>query len=541
MKGGAIVAIVAGGILGLGLLSVLFENLKVAPWAGETAAGRLHYQTKNVTRLSGNAEAVRETVARAVSFQGGDTLQPVGDWPQAVLGASGWQSEPSHVVVLAAEGEDADQWALPGAFWAAFAGSPTLLLPRASLPADERDMLADLGLPVYVLAPPDLIDPAVVSAIAEIVPVERLAGSTLAEHAVRIASFRDEQTEFGWGREHDDLATWLHFFMAAPSDAALAYAALPLARTVGGAFLFAGDDGGVPAATDHYWWSLRADWFVNPSETSFRHLWIVGNRVSYAAQGRMDIAVEKAPYLSKGSVALGPLEALGLVFISLGVGGFLFVLLHGHRLLPELSTTMRAAWAFTALLVPVLGVILYVAAHRRPRLSNPHDMPSWLRPPALQAATATAMGFGFGAPLMIATGWLFSYYGFPLFFGEWADGWEFVFGAGMPIMMAGMYIGAVLIAWPFVQTGMQAMMRGVSSRAVLWRALGVTVLSMAMVSLGMMTMSWFMMMERQPMMMPHEDELMWFVALWLASGIGFLVAWPLNWPLVRTRLKSGAM
>lgn len=202
---------------------------------------------------------------------------------------------------------------------------------------------------------------------------------------------------------------------------------------------------------------------------------------------------------------------------------------------------VRITWAFTALLVPVAGVILYFAAFRRPRLNPGEAMPRWLRPPAVQAAAATAMGFGYGAPLMVMVGYVFVYYGFPLFFGEWADGWGFVFGAGMPLMMFGMYVGAVLLAWPFVQTGMQAMISDAPKREVALRALGVTALSMLAVSLGMMTMSWWMLMERQPMNMPHEDEIIWFVSLWLASTLGFFVAWPLNWPMVRTRLKMGAM
>ena len=329
--------------------------------------------------------------------------------------------------------------------------------------------------------------------------------------------------------------------VAAPEDAAQAWAALPLARPVAAAFLFAGDGGGIPAATDRYVWSQRADWFVTPSETSFRHFWVAGDRVSYAAQARLDVSVEKAAYLSKGSVALGPLEGLGLVFIALGVAGFVFVLLHGARLLPEVGSAMRAAWAFTALLLPVAGVILYLAAYRRPRLNPGETMPRWLRPPAIQAAAGTAMGFGYGAPLMIAIGYLFVYYGFPLFFGEWAHGWPFLFGAGMPLMMAGMYVGAVLLAWPFVQTGMQAMMHGTPHREMVWRALGVTSVSMAAVSLGMMSIAWWMMMERHPMMMPHEDELLWFFSMWLASAVGFLIAWPLNWPMVRGGLKMGSM
>jgi hypothetical protein len=85
------------------------------------------------------------------------------------------------------------------------------------------------------------------------------------------------------------------------------------------------------------------------------------------------------------------------------------------------------------------------------------------------------------------------------------------------------------------------MVTGRAGRSVVWRALGVTALSMAAVELGMATTSWWMLMERQPMMMPHEDEILWFFSLWLASTVGFLIAWPLNWPMVRTRLKMGAM
>lgn len=150
------------------------------------------------------------------------------------------------------------------------------------------------------------------------------------------------------------------------------------------------------------------------------------------------------------------------------------------------------------------------------------------------------MGFGYGAPLMIVIGYLFVYFGFPLFFGEWADGWEFIFGAGMPLMMIGMYVFAVLLAWPLAQLPMRSMMSGESGWSVAWSALKVTALSMAAVSLGMMTINWWMMMWHLKMM-PKEDETLWFGSMWLASAIGFLIAWPLNWPMVRGRLKPGTM
>jgi hypothetical protein len=537
----ALVGMASGGVIAIILTLVLVENLQVAPWASHAVEGRLHFQTKNVTRLAGPPSAVEAAVRRAVMSNPDASSASTGDWRQRVRAASGWAHEPRHMVALAGEGPEAELWALPGAYWAAFSGAPVVFLEGDVAGESAEATVRRLGLPVYVVAPEDLVSSEVVERLSESAPTRRVAAGDLAAHAVRVARFHDPVTGFGWGRDHEDLPTWYHFVMVAPQDADAAYAALPLARTVAGTLLFANREGGVPAATDRYWWSLRADWAVSPSETSFRHLWVLGDRVTYAAQARMDVAVEKAPYISKGSIGLSGLEGVGIVLIALGVGGFLFVLLHRARLLPEVKPGMAVAWAFTALLLPLGGVLLYLAAHRREERSPNGDHAGWARPPGLQAAAATAMGFGYGAPLMIAIGWAFAFWGFPLFFGAWADGPQYVLGAGMPLMMIGMYVGAVLVAWPSVQTGMQAMATGAPRRSVFWRALGVTALSMAAVSLGMMAMSWFMMMERHPMMMPHEDEVMWIVSLWLASAVGFLVAWPLNWPMVRAHLKSGAM
>ena len=541
MRGPTVLGVFTAGVISIGLMLVLKENAQVAPWADSGSRGRLHQQTKNVTRLGGDEEAVRRAVLRAVGLGGSARAGQAGDWRGQVRLSAGWDPRPRHVVALPGAGEEAPVWALPGAYWAAFAGSPVVFLDRESPGAEAEALVRRYGLPVYVLAPRSLVSDAAVARLSALAPTRRVAGGDPASHAVKLAEYRDEDTRFGWGRDNADLETWFHFAVAAPADLGPAYAGLPLARATAATFLFADDRGSLPGATDRYVWSQRPDFFITPAETGFRHFWILGDRVSYGAQGRLDLAVEKGPYLSKGPVALSPLEGIGLVYIALGVAGFFFVLLHGIRLLPEVMPAVRIGWAFTALLVPVGGVLLYLAAYRRPRLNPGDEMPRWLRPPAIQAAAGTAMGFGFGAPLMIATGYFFVYYGFPLFFGEWADGWPFVFGAGMPLMMIGMYVFAVLLAWPFVQTGMQAMVTGRAGRTVVWRALGVTALSMAAVELGMETTSWWMLMERQPMMMPHEDEILWFFSLWLASTVGFLIAWPLNWPMVRTRLKMGAM
>lgn len=540
MRTSAALAILASLVLAFGLGLTFKKNMSVAPWATDGFDGRIHLHMKNVTRIGGSFDAIDRAVRRAVLSDSEAGAVTVSDWRerlrqsvQTEIGAS------RHVVVLASEGDGAAAWALPGGYWAAYANVPVVFVERERIPSDTHQTLQGRALRFYVLAPDELVSDRVVDQLREFGEVTRIAGRDLAAHAVALAEYRDERTGFGWGRTYDRRTGYFEYVVSAPSETAAAWAALPLARSNATTFLFASDDGGIPAATDRYLWGQRADWFVTPAEGPFRHVWIVGNRVSYAAQGRLDLAPEKSPYLSMGEPALGPMEALLLVYIIVGIAGAIFVVVHGHRLLPDVMAAQRIAWAFTALLLPIIGVVLYLASYRRPRMMK-QQMVHWVRPGAIQAAAATAMGFGYGAPLMIVIGYAFVYFGFPLFFGEWAGGWTFIFGAGMPLMMAGMYVCAVLLAWPFVQVPMAAMMSRTGPTTVAWRTLGVTSLSMAAVSLGMMSTAWWMLMAHSPMM-PKEDQILWFGSMWLASSVGFLIAWPLNWPMVRAQLKSGAM
>jgi len=537
-----LLAIAVALVLAYGLGETLYEDIVVAPWATNGAEGRLHAHAKNVTRVGGSAAAVRGVIRRAVRLDSApySSAPASSGWQQEITSAVAVAAQPRHVVALAADGTDAEAWALPGAYWAVYAGDPVVFVGRDAVPPAAMSIVQSYGVPVYVLAPEELVSDQVIDALARVAPAQRVASDDLSSHAVAVAEFRDDATGFGWGRTQDARTGYFDFVLAAPSEAEQALAALPLAREDAATFLFVSDDGSLPAATDRYIWGQRADWFSTPAEGPYKHFWVVGDRMSFAAEGRLDLSVEKSPYATMGEVGLGPLEALAIAFIALGIAGAVLVLVHGARLLPDVMLSTRLAWAYTALLVPVLGVLLYFAAYRRPILNPGERMPRWLRPPAIQAAAATAMGFGYGAPLMVGIAWLFGYFGFPLFFGQWADGWPFVFGAGMPQMMFWMYVLAVLVSWPLAMIPMRAMMSGSSPRAVVWPSLGVMALGMAVVSLGMMTGAWWLIMTKIPMM-PKEDDLMWFGAFWIASTLGFLVAWPLNWPMVRTHLKQGAM
>lgn len=535
------IAVVLFLVLAYGLGLVLWKNLQVAPWAETAAEGRRHFHMKNTTRLSGTADEVRSQVWRAVYLEERADGGASGDsWTEAVRTLVRKRSSPQHVVILPND-DDSLPWALPGAYWAVASGSPAVFIDRDQVGPEAQRLLQEHGLPAYVVVPTDIISDEVLAQIGTIVPVRRIAGDNLAEHAVVLAEYRDPATGFGWGRTYDARNGYFHYVVAASSEAHAALAALPLAVSNQAALLYAGDDGSLPAATDRYAWPQRADWFVTPAEGPFRHFFLVGDHISYAAQSRLDHALEKGPYESRGPTALGPMEGLMIVLIVLGWASAIFVFLHGWRLLPEVPLGMRIAWTFTALLVPVLGVILYLAAYRRPRMEAGGEQPKFLRPASIQSAAATAMSFGYGAPLMIVIGYAFVSFGLPLFYGPWADGVEFLLGAGMVLMMLAMWAGAILVAWLAVQLPMHAaMMPAMPRRQLAWRTLLVTTLSMTAVSLGMMTMAWWMQMFKINMM-PKDDDILWFGAMWLASLIGFLVAWPLNYPMVRSQLKMGTV
>lgn len=530
-------------VLLFGLARTFWINVSVAPRALEGSYDRLTPHMKNTTRFAGPSEDVARAVNRAVFLDENApaSLPPAAGWVDWYRQQAADTSGAGHIVIL--PGDDAALgWALPGLYWATYARAPVVFVRNGTLPPGEEARLAQQDRPVFVLAPDAIIPDAIVERLrAGGRRVERIAADSLPEHAIRVAEFRDEASGFGWGRIYDRRDGYFEYVITTPAEALSGLAALPLAISNSAALLFARDDGGVPAALDRYAFEQRADWFVTPAEGPFRHFFVVGDRVSYAAQARLDFALEKGPYASAGPDALGAMEGLAIVFIALGFTGAIFVWFHATRLLPELMPTMRIAWMFTALLVPVLGVVLYFAAHRRPvhPPDEEHAHVRFMRPPSIQSAAATAMGFGYGAPLMIAIGFLFAYFGFPLFYGRWADGASFLFGAGMPIMMFGMWAGAILLAWLCAQASMMKMMMPkMAAKRRSRRTLGITTISMTAVSLGMMTSTWVLQMAKLPMM-PKEDEILFFGALWLASAVGFLVAWPLNYPLVRTGWKMG--
>lgn len=522
-------------VIGLGLGLTLKEGIEVASFVKpnqDPERGRLMMHMKNVTRISGSVQQIHDNLKDVIPYETARTADYVpeaANWKEFVKNSVTIDSTAKHVIIIPSIGEEALAWALPAVFYAKYNNSPLVFADEL---AANRNLLQ--GRKAFLIGPKGLLSDADLEGLED---YERISASTPADLAVKISRYRDNETGFGWGRQYHRRTGYFQYVVTTPFEALQGLAALPLAGSNAAAVLYANEQGGLPGITDAYMWSQRSDWFVTPSEGPFRHFWVVSERLSYAAQGRMDFSIEKASYPDMGHVALGPLEAAIIIFIALGIAGGIFILVHSSYMLPGVMLPMKISWTLGSMLLPVLGVILYFNAYRRP-VYKKDKMMHWLRPQNIQSAAATMMGFGFGAPAMIAVAWLFAFFGFPVVYSEAFSETIFWLGAGMPVMMLGMYIGAIILAAFLVQFPMKKSMMEMENGEMLWSALKVTFLSMTAVSLGMMTFTWWMMMYHMPMM-PQEDDVMWFGTIWIASFVGFLVAWPLNWIMIRKNLKNG--
>lgn len=522
-------------VLSFGLLLTIKEGIEVAGLVKphhDPEKGRLMMHMKNTTRMSGGPNEILQKLQERIPYKEASTADFVpseSNWKDFVKQSITPDPSVKHVIVLPTRGGEALAWSLPAIFYAKYHHSPVIFSDEI-----EENSSWFSGRKVFVIGPESL---TATEGLSESENVERFSARSPAALAVKLARYRDESSEFGWGREHGRRTGYFQFVITTPSEVSNGLAALALAGSNSATLLYADDKGGIPAITDAYIWSQRSDWFVTPSEGPFRHFWIVSDKFSYKAQGRLDFSVEKSSYPDMGAVALGPMEAIAIIFIALGIAGAIFVLIHSSYTLPSVILPIKIAWTMGAALLPVLGVILYLNAYRRP-IYFEGRMARWLRPQNIQAAAATMMGFGYGAPAMIAVAYIFAFFGFPIFFSEAINDSVFWLGAGMPLMMIGMYGGAIVLVVFLVQYPMKQAMMEMKEGMLLWKSSKVTFLSMTAVSLGMMTFSWWMMMEHIPMM-PKEDDILWFGIMWMASFAGFLVAWPLNWSMIRKNIKHG--
>lgn len=579
-----VVAVLILAILIAGIASVPFRSLR-APEGYDQS--RLHWNTKNTTRFSGGDLAgVAAQVAQAVypATAPENTPEVVllyspQDWQSGLAAAS--LLRPLKAVLLPMEGDIAAQierlaptgsQALNGArviqLGEAQAGEvapgeenlaadqildlrmqlePT---PRHALVVDQNDpgtallaapwaaysgnlVVFDVanvpgGLPFYTLG--DVQDAEGAQG--------RINGRSAAHTAVAFAQYEDRQNPlFGWGFNAGSFTGYRSFTLVRPEEPALALLSANLAvRGKPGPLLWA-EERHLPQVVDNYLWSQRAAFWVTPAEGPFHHTFILGDnaQISFPAQGQADYAVEIGPYRGKGPGMSG-IDMLAAAWVVLGLASAAWIAFHESKFLPDQNWVLRLAWPLLALLIGPFGILLYYLSYNRPIIRH-GKMIAWDRPLWLQGLAATVSAVGFGAAIMVATGFVSTFLGLPLFPSQ---GPLYFLGGPMILVMIINYAVAVLVSWPLFQTPMLAMFYGQPYRETLLKALPMVLISMTAAALAMDPGMWWLMMSNLPMM-PTEESILWFGVMFFSSFLALLMAWPFNYLLVRLQRKSGLM
>jgi hypothetical protein len=488
--------------------------------------------------------------AEASRLGGLEVPPPAGADPAAIAAAVDERRARSggglaRAVMIAAA--DADpRWSLPAGAYAARTGTPILFVTRGGVPPATAAALRrrNGGAAIFVLGPEEVVAERVLLELRSFGTVRRIAGSDPYENAVRFAEFHDEAAGFGWGhsgrgaRRFSATSTILVNGDSWKDGVAAAH----LARGGKSGPLLLTPRDRLPPVVDNYLWRQRPRFASTPAEGPFNHVWIVGgfDRISYGVQAWADYSQEIEQYMTLGDSAVSGFEGLALAWIFLSIASAVWIAFHSVRCLPDVMSTMKAAWAIFALLLGPAALVLYVLSYHRRTCHEMDGMTMWQRPHWLRVVSATVMMFGFDMMLMVLAVFALGYRGFPIVRMEGPLYW---LGTSMFLMMVLMYVLALLAMMLIFHTPMTMHERKIPSygRAFL-AGLPVMLATMTMESLGMMPAMWWAQMSFLPgMQMPTEDDLTMWATLLMAVAVGFLVVLPFNAWLVRRGTKQGTM
>lgn len=496
---------------------------------------------------------------------------------------------------------DNPQFSLLAASWSSYSGDPILFIDSddASLPDETLQRLEartesttavtmnnseisssssstinekdNKKLFLYVLAPPGYISDNVRQQLSKYgeVRIPDLSNDPFTA-SVRMAQYRDFDSDFGWGmdksNEGNSEAGYFNYIIVNPDNIGSGIAALPLSHSAKyGPILFTNNEY-IPPIVDNYLWSTKADFFMTPAEGPFNHYWIISNPnsnnnnnndgISYIVQSRFDYGTEIGAYRMQGA-GMSSLEALFAGWIAFSIFGMIYVAISMRKSLQNVSLLQKLAWPLVVLMLGPFGLVAYWLSFNGRRMiemnmnKNENDdskklssspssrmMVMWERPIWSQSIVATFVAVAFAASTMIATAYLLeTFIGLPL---QVIDGSFYWFGNGMILTIAISYGVAVIVSLFVFQAPMFAQQRKQSYKKVLKIALVAVLASMTSVSLGMMTLMYFMHMWWLPMV-PEEDDLAWFGSMFFSTLIGAVIAMPINYLLVRRGIKVGEM
>ncbi|MDX6624479.1 MAG: hypothetical protein QOE75_2411 [Solirubrobacterales bacterium] len=230
---------------------ILFGTRSSMPTATEEALAALDpKRTNEVTATSPAAAAAELATLR-------DKLLP---------------KPPAHIVIAP---EDAPEFAMPAAAWAARSGDPVLFAGGDDLPPATVEYLEKhTRAPIYVLGPAAVVSSEILREAEQIGgTATRVGGEDPVANAIAFARYGDDG--FGWNINDPG-----HGFVLVREDATLnAAAAAPLSGSgTWGPLLLTDSADTLPNEVRDYFLDVKPGYTDNPTRAFYNHVWVIGDQ-----------------------------------------------------------------------------------------------------------------------------------------------------------------------------------------------------------------------------------------------------------------------
>lgn len=197
---------------------------------------------------------------------------------------------PESVIVVSSE-EEAKLYSLVAANWIAHMNEPILYVSKDDIPeATVEALMKRENANIYLLGPEDILSSNVEQMLAEYGKVTRIAGEDPVTTSISFASYKDQDTNFGWGLT--DPGHGVSFISTETPD--LAIAGAPFSHLGKHAPIIWLENGNIDESLYQFLATIKPTFTDDPTQGSYNHGFILGtlNNVSYQTQGILDDKLE---------------------------------------------------------------------------------------------------------------------------------------------------------------------------------------------------------------------------------------------------------
>lgn len=240
---------------------------------------------------------------RAVKIPGNDPFALAAAIDRFASAATG-KTSPDVMIASA----DDPAYAMPAAGFAAESGDPILFVTGSTVPAATRQaLLAHQSPHIYVVGPPSVIPPKVISQLSHYGTVKRVGAEGAAANSTTFAAYRDPACVFGQPCAHVPgsfgwaLRSPGHGYVLVNAARTLdAAAAAPLSASgTFGPILLVNDAGSLPPAVLNFFLNYATPGYTQegPTAAVYNHGWVIGDpqTISISVQAELDTLLEAVP------------------------------------------------------------------------------------------------------------------------------------------------------------------------------------------------------------------------------------------------------